>query len=169
MVVCYSANGGDFSGETPYGEEVALGSTITLVDGNNVAYALSKEGHHATKWNSSEAGDGTDYGFGAEYTAAPIEGSYGYLNLYAYWVPNAFTVVFYSNHENVQGSMENQEFTYGQEGYLAPCGFTLEGYHFDYWLVDLGDGSENTLIDEDDMSAISYIPHGVAAKLMAQW
>ena len=52
----------------------------------------------------------------------------GEVTLYANWEPNKYNVVFNKNAENATGTMENQQFTYGQAQNLTENGFSRVGY-----------------------------------------
>lgn len=77
---------------------------------------------------------------------------------------NSYTVTFDKNAEDAEGSMDPQNFTYGETKNLAANSFTREGYSFSGWK----DGDGNTYTDRQSVKNLSTENNGTVT-LYAQW
>ncbi len=117
-----------------------------------------------------EAGDALElpsptregYTFGGWYLDTELERSANFLvlsnqdrTLYAYWIPNTYTVTFDSNGGSDVESVTN---TFDSE-FLAPTQPTLEGYDFAGWFTD----------DETFLESFTFGTHPLDTDLFAKW
>ncbi|MBQ3548622.1 MAG: InlB B-repeat-containing protein, partial [Oscillospiraceae bacterium] len=94
-----------------------------------------KTGHTFAGWNTAQNGSGTPYADEAEIANLTDD-----MTLYAQWSANKYIVKFESGDEKASGSMEAQEFAYGEIEALNTNGFELTGHKFVKWQVK-GDAS----------------------------
>ncbi|MBR2265866.1 MAG: InlB B-repeat-containing protein [Paludibacteraceae bacterium] len=103
-IVRFNANGGSGSmSNQTYNYNVAQ---------NLTANSFTKTGYDFDGWATSADGD-VEYANSYYLTLTPAANEHGtYLDLYAIWTPNTYSVVFNKNHEDATGTMSNQAFTY---------------------------------------------------------
>lgn len=124
----------------------------------------------------------TGYTFGGYYTETNGRGTQYYNEngvavnqndftkdtiLYAYWKANDYEVRFNKNAKNVQGTMENQKFTYTEQKKLSTNKFVRIGYVFNGWNTQ-ADGSGTSYTDEQLVKDLTTTQNGVK-NLYAQW
>lgn len=106
--------------------------TGTYTDGNAIAYGATvtapntptRTGYTFAGWSETSSGSTT-----TPVTSMPdADKSY-----YAIWTAHTYSVHFDANHDDAEGSMDDQDFTYGVAQALTSCGFTNEGYFFKGW------------------------------------
>ena len=113
--------------------------TGTYTDGNAIEYGATvtapntptRTGYTFVGWSETSSGSTT-----TPVTTMPdADKSY-----YAIWTAHTYSVHFDANHDDAEGSMDDQDFTYGVAQALTTCGFTNEGYFFKGWATsDDGD------------------------------
>lgn len=124
--------------------------------------AFERVGYTFTEWNTENDGSGTSYEDKEEILNLLTEGE---QTLYAQWTPNNYEIEFISNHENVEGTMDNLEMTYDTSKTLTLNLYTLTGYTFDSWNT-LSDGTGEKI---ENGSSVKNLTTNGTVKLYAQW
>lgn len=108
----------DLTGSYTDGNAIAYGTTITAPN------TPTRTGYTFAGWSETSSGSTT-----TPVTSMPDADK----TYYAQWTAHTYEVRFNGNHDDAEGSMDNQDFTYGVAQYLTSCGFTNEGYFFKGW------------------------------------
>ncbi|MBR0490810.1 MAG: BspA family leucine-rich repeat surface protein [Clostridia bacterium] len=124
----------------------------------------------------------TGYAFGGYYTGTNGSGTQYYnengvpvrandltqdSTLYAYWIANNYVVRFNKNAKNVQGTMEDQSFSYTEQKRLSANKFVRIGYVFNGWNTQ-ANGTGANYTDEQLVKDLTTTQNGVR-NLYAQW
>jgi uncharacterized repeat protein (TIGR02543 family) len=124
--VTYNANGAT-GGTIPAAQTKTNGVTLTLAanSGN-----LVKTGYTFAGWNTTIAGNGTNYAVSSAYTANSA------VILYAKWtaIPvNNYTITFNKNDADATGTTATQTIASGASANLTANGFNNPGFTFAGW------------------------------------
>ena len=123
---------------------------------------FTKAGCTFVRWNTKADGTGAIYTNGEPVTNLATGGE---ITLYAEWQVKTYSVVFNKNNDNATGTMEPQEFIYGEEQELSVNSFSLENYEFIEWNTE-PDGSGCCYYDEEP---VINLTEGETITLYAQW
>lgn len=121
--VKYHKNGGTGTVTTPV--TYTVGVEQALSDGSK----LTRTGYDFVGWAKSKTA--TEPEFGNEQVVVDIAEAGATLTLYAVWKPHTYYVEYRAN--GGDGTMPNQEFTYGVAQNLSANTFTREDYSFVGW------------------------------------
>ena len=137
----------------------AIGTEIILKVDYDATVTLplntyTKTGHTFSGWNTKADGSGDAYTDGQ--TFAPK----GNMRLYAQWTPNKLIVKFNSNLG--EGTMSDQEFSYGVSQKINKNTYTKQGYEFTGWNTNI----DGTGTSYDDMEEVKIYKD---LTLYAQW
>ena len=120
--IAYDANGGTGSMDS---HKVRIGNTAVLS-----AKTFTRTGYAFRNWNTKADGTGTTYEDGQQVTDIGANGET--VTLYAMWVEDfRYTVAYNAN--GGTGSMESQEFQFGETKNLKTNEFTRTNYAFIGW------------------------------------
>ena len=111
-----------------------------------------------------QAEGGTKY-YNADGSSAAIWNKTGNATLYAQWIINNYQVTFDAN--GGSGSMDAEDFVYGETKQLSTNSFTKTGYVFAGWATNAGAGEEKYK-DGESVSNLTVEPDGVVT-LYAVW
>ncbi len=139
--------------------------TGTYTDGNAIEYGATvtkpnnptRTGYTFSGWSETSSGSTT-----TPVTTMP-DADKAY---YAIWTANEYSVHFDANHDDAEGSMDNQDFTYGVAQALTSCGFTNAGYYFKGWATS--DDGDVVYTDGQSVSNLSSTDDAVV-DLYAVW
>ena len=131
------------------------------------ANAFTREGYTFIGWNTAADGNGTGYTDGQSVQNLTSENN-ATVTLYAQWATNTYKVHYDKNSEDATGTMDDQDFTYGDAGQaLSANSFTREGYTFVGWNT-AADGS-GTAYDDGQQTPNVTATDGATVTLYAQW
>ena len=131
------------------------------------ANAFTREGYTFIGWNTAADGNGTGYTDGQSVQNLTSENN-ATVTLYAQWATNTYKVHYDKNSEDATGTMDDQDFTYGDAGQaLSANSFTREGYTFIGWNT-AADGS-GTGYDDGQQTPNVTATDGATVTLYAQW
>ena len=139
--VTFDPNGGE---NAPDAVTVTSGSTIS-----EPSKKPEKEGADFAGWGKTK--DGSKFNFSTKITSD--------MTLYAIWTPYIYMVEFDAN--GGDGSMPNQEFSYGENQRLSLNAFAKEGFKFDGWAtsksgeVKYGNGESVSNLSEKDGDTVT--------------
>ena len=145
-----------------------LAEPFTYGIANNLTANLYKRtGYTFHNWNTEEDGSGTAYVNGTLVLNLTSEDD-GTFPLYAQWEPHTYTVRFYKNAEDVEGSMDAKLFVYDDDPVALPENeFERTGYEFVKWNT-ASDGSGRSFDDGEEVRNLTSVDKGVV-ELYAQW
>jgi len=126
-LIIFDKNAADATGTMADQEITTLGTATALR-----ANTFQRSGYTFAGWDTTAAGDGTDYANTANYTM-PIARN---ITLYAQWTLNvatSYTITFNANDALATGTMTAQTLTSGLSANLTTNGFTKPGYTFAGW------------------------------------
>ncbi|MBP5484336.1 MAG: InlB B-repeat-containing protein [Bacteroidaceae bacterium] len=158
--VHYEANGG--SGEMD-DQDFTYGDAGQALSANS----FTREGYTFVGWNTAADGSGTGYTDGQQTpNVTATDGAT--VTLYAQWAINTYKVHYDKNSEDATGTMDDQDFTYGDAGQaLSANSFTREGYTFIGWNT-AADGSGTGYADGQQTPNVTATD-GATVTLYAQW
>lgn len=122
---------------------------------NLYANTFTRTGYDFVGWNTKADGSGKSY---VDCHRAIFTEN---TDLYAQWDAEKYTVTFDSN--SGTGSMDSQEFVYGEEKGLSANKFTKEGFVFKSWNTLKGGSPKTAYADEEVISVTADMT------LYAQW
>ena len=128
--------------------------------------AFTKLGYHFDQWNLAADRSGTGYTDGQEVMNLSSADK-STVSLYAFWIPNDYTVRFNKNSEWADGGMLDQGFTYDTAQNLSANGFRRTGYTFGTWNTE-EDGNGNTYQDQEEVLNLTPERDGIV-DLYVQW
>ena len=159
--VHYNKNGEDATG-TMDDQDFTYGVSQQLR-----ANAFSREGYTFVGWNTAADGSGTGYDDVQSVQNLTSENN-ATVTLYAQWATNTYKVHYDKNSEDATGTMDDQDFTYGEAGQaLSANSFTREGYTFIGWNT-AADGSGTGYADGQQTPNVTATD-GATVTLYAQW
>ncbi|MBQ4527060.1 MAG: leucine-rich repeat protein [Clostridia bacterium] len=120
----------------------------------------TKYGYTFSKWNTRADGTGTSYNSGATYSANAS------ATLYAQWIPNQYTVNYYSNDEK-NLLLATSYHTYGVTRTLYKNTYSRAGYRFSGWGISKNSTAPKYM-DEESVLNLST-NNGAVINLYAIW
>lgn len=124
-VVSYNGNG-NTGGSVPSSQTKTQGVALTLATNSGI---LVRTGYTFVGWNTTPAGDGTNYAVGGSYTTDAA------IILYAKWTINTYVVSYNANGATSGSAPSNQTKTHdvtlnlaNNTGNLARTGYTFGGW-----------------------------------------
>ena len=123
----------------------------------------TRTGYTFAGWNTEANGNGTTYTDGQQVNNLTTTKD-GQLTLYAQWTPNTYKIEFYKNHNDAQGTMDDQTITYDIETKLDKNTFTREHYKFMGWSL-----TPNGSVAYQDEEQVKNLLESGTLSLYAQW
>lgn len=133
---------------------------------------FTRAGYTFTGWNTKKDGTGDSYEAGATVSALANKGEA--VTLYVQWSPITYTIAFDANvpsnastADQLTGTMNEQELTYGKSAALAANMFLLPGYKFTGWNTE-ADGAGKSYSNQESVENLAT-EDGDTVTLYAQW
>ena len=155
--ITFNGNGGEGTME----DQQMCYDTAALLSRNT----FTKTGYHFAGWATTSDAESVEYEDQADVkNLSETEGRT--VTLYAVWEANVYMVAFYPN--GGKGTMENQQFTYDQEGVaLSKNSYSRPGYEFVGWAAT-NDTDTAEYKDEESVRNLVTEQNGVLT-LYAVW
>ncbi|MCQ2392945.1 MAG: InlB B-repeat-containing protein [Kiritimatiellae bacterium] len=132
LVALWSPNVYSIHYHRNYNSDLYSTQVITYGVATTLALRIERSGYTFSGWARSSTAPTPDWGAGEMVSTLDFEfNEEGVFNLYAVWVPFAYTVQFFPNGGN--GSMMDMLRTYDDGLKLPVCTFTNPGYTFAGW------------------------------------
>lgn len=151
-------------------------SPITDTPPNGVTAHSKMNGIKFGYWEREGWGDSQEDAYSIDATFVPYkESSVGGTTEYyqaatyiAHFIANQYSIKFNANGDNVEGNMDDQQFSVGDRTKITKNAFTKEGFKFGGWTT-AADGSGSYYSDEEKLTSDLSTDDGDVINFYAKW